>query len=61
MPKKLRVRTLIGPAGAIVAGVALSRFTSGDWMGGAVFSAAVAALCAWYFLAKRRPRDTRRY
>ena len=61
MPKTLRIHMLFGLAGAIAAGVALSRFTHGDWIGGTVLAAAASGLCARYLLAERRPRDSRRY
>lgn len=61
MPTKLPVSKLIAVAAAITAGVALFRFTSGDWIGGLVLTAAVGAACAWYLLTQRRPRDNRRY
>jgi len=61
MPAKLPVHRLIGLAAAITAGVALSRFTHGDWISGLVLAAAVGATCAWYLLTQRRARDTRRY
>jgi hypothetical protein len=61
MPTKLPINKLIGFAAAVTAGFALSRFTSGDWIGGIVLTAAVAGTCAWYLLTQRRPRDTRRY
>jgi hypothetical protein len=51
----------IGFVAAIVAGFGLWRFTSGDWLGGIVFTAVVGSLSLWYWLHARRPRDTRRY
>lgn len=61
MTKALSLRKVIGLAGAITTGIALSRFTRDDWVGGVIFAAAVAGLGIWYFLTERRPRDTRRY
>jgi hypothetical protein len=61
MPTKLPVLRLIGLAAAITAGVALSRFTHGDWISGLVLTAGVAATCVWYLLTRRGVRDTRRY
>jgi cytochrome bd-type quinol oxidase subunit 1 len=61
MSPKLPVRKLIGVASAITAGVALSRFTHGDWISGVVLASAVGGMCAWYLLTQQRPRDTRRY
>jgi hypothetical protein len=61
MTKNLSLRNWIGLAGAITTGIALSRFTGGDWIGGLVFAGAVAGFGVSYFLLERRPRDTRRY
>jgi lipoprotein signal peptidase len=61
MPKKPPVRKLIGLAGAIATGVALSRFTHGDWISGLALAAAVGGMCVWYLLTQHHPRDTRRY
>ena len=61
MPKALPLRKLFGLAGAIAAGVSLSRFTGGDWVGGVVLAAAAGGALAWYVISERRPRDTRRY
>jgi len=61
VPPKLLVRKLVGVAGAITAGVALSRFTRGDWISGLALSASVGWMCAWYLLSLHRPRDKRRY
>ena len=60
MPK-LPLRKLIAVVGAVIAGIAVSRFTGGDWMGGIAFAVVVAGLGGWYFLVARHPRDTRRY
>jgi membrane protein implicated in regulation of membrane protease activity len=59
--KTILTRQAVGLAAAVVAGVGLWRFTSGDWLGGIVFTAVVGSLAAWYWLRTRRPRDTRRY
>lgn len=61
MPKKPTLRKLVSFLGAILTGVALYRFTSGDWLGGVILAAAVAGMAAWYLLTQRRPRDSRRY
>jgi membrane protein implicated in regulation of membrane protease activity len=59
--KTLLTRQTVGLVAAVVAGVALWRFTSGDWLGGIVFAAVVGSLATWYWLRARKPRDTRRY
>jgi hypothetical protein len=59
--KTILTRQTIGIVGAVLTGIALWRFTSGDWLGGIVFAAAVAGLGLAYWLQARRPRDTRRY
>jgi hypothetical protein len=61
MTKTILTRQTIGIAGAVLTGIALWRFTSGDWLGGTVFALAVAGLGLAYWLQARRPRDTRRY
>jgi hypothetical protein len=55
------MRQAIGVVAAVSAGVALWRFTSGDWLGGVVFAGFVGSLSLWYWLVARGPRDTRRY
>src|SRR5438270_536752 len=61
MPKTLPIRKVIGVLGAVAAGIALSRFTGGDWIGGTVFGVAVARPCGWCFLNPARPGGTGRY
>jgi hypothetical protein len=59
--KTILLRQAIGMVAAVAAGVGLWRFTSGDWVGGIVFTGLVGSLALWYRLRVRRPRDTRRY
>jgi membrane protein implicated in regulation of membrane protease activity len=61
MTKAVMTRKVVGLVGAIAAGIGLWRFTSGDWLSGIVFVAAIALLTAWYFWSSRRVRDGRRY
>jgi membrane protein implicated in regulation of membrane protease activity len=61
LTKAVLTRKAVGIIGAIAAGIGLWRFTSGDWLGGIVFVAAIAGLSAWYFWSSRRVRDGRRY
>jgi membrane protein implicated in regulation of membrane protease activity len=61
LTKAVLTRKAVGLVGAIAAGIGLWRFTSGDWLSGIVFVAAVAGLTAWYFWSTRRVRDGRRY
>jgi hypothetical protein len=61
MTKAILTQKAIGFVGAIAAGIGLWRFTSGDWLTGIVFVAAVAGLTGWYFWNTRGARDGRRY
>jgi len=61
MTKAILTQKAVGLVGAIAAGIGLWRFTSGDWLGGIVFIAAVAGITAWYLWSTRRVRDGRRY
>jgi hypothetical protein len=62
MTKTIMTRKAVGIAGAIGAGVGLWRFTSGDWLGGIVFTFVVAGLAGWYLWSARGGvRDKRRY
>jgi hypothetical protein len=61
MTKAILTQKAIGVVGAIAAGIGLWRFTSGDWLSGIVFVAAVAGLIGWYFWNARGARDGRRY
>jgi len=61
MTKTILTRKAISLVGAIAAGIGLWRFTSGDWLSGIVFVAAVAGITAWYLWSSRRVRDGRRY
>ena len=62
MTKAILTQKAVGLVGAIAAGIGLWRFTSGDWLGGIVFVAAVGGLTGWYFWSTRRVRDGgRRY
>jgi hypothetical protein len=61
MSKALMTRKAVELMGAVGAGIGLWRFTSGDWLGGIVFTAAVAAIAAWYVWDSRKVRDGRRY
>ncbi len=62
MTKTVLTQKAVGFVGAIAAGIGLWRFTSGDWLSGIVFVAAVAGLTGWYFWSTRRVRDGgRRY
>ena len=61
MTKAVLTRKAVGLVGAIAAGIGLWRFTSGHWLSGIVFVAAVAALTAWSLWSARRVRDGRRY
>ena len=61
MPKALLTRKAIELTGAIGAGIGLWCFTSGRWVSGIVFVAAVGGLTAWYVWSARRLRDGRRY
>jgi hypothetical protein len=54
-------RKAIELAGAIGTGIGLWRFTSGDWLGGILFTFAVGGLAFWYLWSHRRVRDGRRY
>ena len=54
-------RKAVELTGAIGAGIGLWRFTSGDWLGGIVFTFAVGGLAAWYVWNTRKVRDGRRY
>jgi hypothetical protein len=54
-------RKAVELTGAIGAGIGLWRYTSGDWLGGIVFTFAVAGLAAWYVWSTRKVRDGRRY
>jgi membrane protein YdbS with pleckstrin-like domain len=61
MTKAILTRKAVGLVGAIAAGIGLWRFTSGHWLSGIAFVAAVAGLTAWYLWSTRRVRDGRRY
>ena len=61
MTKALVAERIVGVVGAIAAGIGLWRFTSGDWLGGIVFTFAVAGIAAWYLWDSRKTRDGRRY
>jgi hypothetical protein len=61
MTKAVLTRKAVGLVGAIAAGIGLWRFTSGHWLSGIAFIAAVACLTAWYLWSSRRVRDGRRY
>jgi hypothetical protein len=62
MTKAILTQKAVGLVGAIAAGIGLWRFTSGDWLSGIVFVAAVGGLTGWYFWSTRRVRDGgRRY
>jgi membrane protein implicated in regulation of membrane protease activity len=61
VPKATLIRQTIGYVAAVVTGFGLWRFTSGDWLGGIIFTAVVGSLSLWYWLYARRPRETRRY
>jgi membrane protein implicated in regulation of membrane protease activity len=61
MTKTIMTRKAISLVGAIAAGIGLWRFTSGDWLSGIVFVAAVAGITVWYLWSSRRVRDRRRY
>jgi membrane protein implicated in regulation of membrane protease activity len=61
MTRAILTQKAVGLVGAIAAGIGLWRFTSGDWLGGIVFVAAVAGIAAWYVWSSRRVRDGRRY
>jgi membrane protein implicated in regulation of membrane protease activity len=61
MTKTILTRKAISLVGAIAAGIGLWRFTSGDWLSGIVFVAAVAGITVWYLWSSRRVRDGRRY
>ena len=61
MSKALMTRKAVELTGAIGAGIALWRYTSGDWAGGLVFTFAVGGLAAWYLWTSRKVRDGRRY
>jgi hypothetical protein len=61
MSKALMTRKAVELTGAIGAGIGLWRFTSGDWLGGIVFTFLVAGIAAWYVWDSRKVRDNRRY
>jgi membrane protein implicated in regulation of membrane protease activity len=62
MTRAILTQKAVGLVGAIAAGIGLWRFTSGDWLSGIVFVAAVAGIAAWYLWSTRRVRDGgRRY
>ena len=62
MTKTVLTQKAVGLVGAIAAGIGLWRFTSGDWLSGIVFVAAIGGLTGWYFWSTRRVRDGgRRY
>jgi hypothetical protein len=61
MTKPILTRKVIELVAAIAAGVGLWRFTSGHWLSGIVFVAAVAGITGWYLWSSRRVRDGRRY
>ena len=62
MTRAVLTQKAVGLVGAITAGIGLWRFTSGDWLSGIVFVAAVAGIAAWYLWSTRRVRDGgRRY
>jgi hypothetical protein len=61
MTKAILTQKAIGLVAAVAAGVGLWRFTSGDWLSGIVFVAAVAGLIGWYVWNTRGVRDGRRY
>jgi hypothetical protein len=61
MTKAIMTRKAIELTGAITAGIGLWCFTSGRWLSGVVFVAAVGALVAWYIWTQRRVRSGRRY
>jgi hypothetical protein len=46
------MRKAVDLGGAVAAGIALWRFTSGDWIGGVAFTLAVAAVVAWHLLSR---------
>jgi hypothetical protein len=60
-PKTIMTRKALGVIAAVGAGIALWRFTSGDWLGGVVLTLAVAAIAAWYLLSGRIRTGGRRY
>ena len=57
MTRAILTQKAVGLVGAIAAGIGLWRFTSGDWLSGIVFVAAVAGIAAWYVWNTRRVRD----
>jgi hypothetical protein len=62
MTKAIMTRKAVGIVGAIGTGVGLWRFTSGDWLGGIVFTFVVAGLAGRYLWSLRGGvRDKRRY
>jgi hypothetical protein len=61
MTKAIMTRKAIELTGAIMAGIGLWCFTSGRWMSGIVFVAALGGLVGWYVWSARRVRDGRRY
>jgi hypothetical protein len=61
LPRTVMTRKAIELAGAIGTGIGLWRFTSGDWLGGILFTFAVGGLAFWYLWSHRRVRDGRRY
>ena len=61
MTKDLVTQRIVGVVAAIAAGIGLWRFTSGDWLSGIVFVAAVAGITVWYLWSSRRVGDGRRY
>jgi membrane protein YdbS with pleckstrin-like domain len=62
MTRAILTQKAVGLVGAIAAGIGLWRFTSGDWLTGIVFVAAVGGIAVWYLWSTRRVRDGgRRY
>jgi hypothetical protein len=61
MSKTLLTKKAVELICAIGAGIGLWRYTSGDWLGGIVFTLAVTGLAAWYVWTTRKVRDGRRY
>jgi hypothetical protein len=61
LSRALLTRKAVEVAGAIGVGIALWRFTSGYWISGLAFTAAVGALVAWYLFGLRARPGKRRY
>jgi membrane protein implicated in regulation of membrane protease activity len=61
LTKPILIRKAVELMAAIAAGIGLWRFTSGHWLSGIVFVAAVGGVSAWYLWKSRRVDDGRRY